>query len=190
MIREFLLDQLSRRAEEHSGLATRIFQQLTDQELLAPAPDGGWSIAQCLEHLNSYGRYYLPVLEAVVQKGKANTCDGYFKPGWLGDYFTRLMEPGTAGKLKKKMNAPANHRPVADLDAVAVVACFLQQQEQLILLLKKARRIDLEKNRVPISISRLVRLKTGDVFRFLSAHHERHLQQALRILPARISKAA
>ena len=36
---------------------------------------------------------------------------------------------------------------------------------------------------VPISIATFIRLRLGDVFAFLIAHDERHMQQALRNLP-------
>ena len=81
----------------------------------------------------------------------------------------------------KKYKAIKGHIPVKDLHAASVVARFIDQQEELLLLLRKAGHSNLNK-RIAVTISPLIRLKAGDVFRFLVAHNERHLQQALRNL--------
>ncbi|MFN8344521.1 MAG: DinB family protein [Spirosomataceae bacterium] len=173
-----LLETLENRVEGHLEVAVRHFQNLSEQALLQPAANGGWSIAQCLEHLNSYGDYYLPQMEKGMNKFGNQTAKDTFKSSWLGHYFIQMMEPTTG---KKKYKAFKGHIPVADLEAYAVVATFIQQQEQLLTLLKKARQTDLNKVLIPISISRFIRLKLGDVFSFIIAHDERHIQQALRV---------
>ena len=99
-----------------------------------------------------------------------------FRSGWLGNYFSNMMEPSV-----KKYKAIKGHIPVKNLNAASVVARFIDQQEELLLLLRKAGHSNLNK-RIPVTISPLIRLKAGDVFRFLVAHNERHLQQALRNL--------
>jgi phosphoglycolate phosphatase-like HAD superfamily hydrolase len=94
-------------------LHTRIMPQPRAALLRQPAP-GSWSVIQCLDHLNSYGLYYLPQLEAALKKGEQLKLPAKpaFKSGWLGNYFTNLMQPQPDGALKSKMNAPKGHRPV------------------------------------------------------------------------------
>jgi len=103
----------------------------------------------------------------------------YFKSTWLGSYFTRIMQPGPQ---IKKFKAFKNHVPAVELDARNVVAEFIQQQEQLLSYLKLARQTDMNRVRIPISIMSWIKLKLGDVFQFIIAHDERHLQQAKRNL--------
>lgn len=173
-----LLRQLESRVEQHLQTITSRIQNLDQEVLLKPAAGGGWSIAQCLEHLNSYGRYYLPEIEAGLAGAKPDaTAAATFTSTWLGNYFTHMMEPGV-----KKYKAPKDHRPAATLDATAVVATFIEQQELLLQYLRRSEQVNLDKIRVPVSIARWIRLKLGDVFRFLIAHNERHIQQALRHL--------
>ncbi|WP_118951793.1 DinB family protein [Taibaiella helva] len=176
ILKSDLLHSLEQRVEQHLQITTARLQNLKPEQLLQPAPDGGWSIAQCLEHLNSYGRYYLPEIEKGLSRARPVTADT-FTSTWLGNYFTRMMEPGA-----KKYKAPKDHRPAPDLDAVAVIATFIEQQETLLAYLRQAGAADMDKVRIPISIARWIRLKLGDVFRFLVAHNERHMQQALRLL--------
>ena len=54
----------------------------------------------------------------------------------------------------------------------------------MLLLLHQARRINLAKIRIPISIATYIRLKLGDVFMFLIAHNIRHIKQAERAIAA------
>ena len=174
-----LLSTLERETEKHLTEAVCIFQNLPEQMLLKPASNGGWSIAQCLAHLNSYGRFYLPAINDALDRPAGNASTESFKSGWLGNYFTKMMQPGSS---KKKYKSPKDHVPVVDLDAPAVIAEFIEQQEQLIIYMRKAKAVNINATRVPVSISKWVRLKLGDTFRFLIAHNERHLLQAKRHL--------
>jgi len=54
---------------------------------------------------------------------------------------------------------------------------FLTQEYLLLQLLDQAESVDLNQLRIPISLTKLIRLKLGDVFGFLVAHHERHFLQ-------------
>ncbi|MBX3253092.1 MAG: DinB family protein [Chitinophagaceae bacterium] len=170
-----LLEDLEARVESHLADAVKIFQNLPEAALLKPSATGGWSIAQCLDHLNRYGHYYLPqIKKGLEQKTPENDT---FKSTWLGSYFTRMMEPSTGTKKIKAFRA---YVPPAQLNAHAVVAAFITQQETLLTYLKNARSSNLNIIRVPVSIARFIRLKLGDVFGFIIAHNERHIQQAKR----------
>ncbi len=174
-----LIEELEKRVESHLQLAIGTFQNLHENTLVKPSATGGWSIAQCLWHLNSYGHHYLPHLTQSLQNAADCAPDHLFKSGWLGTYFTKLMEPGAN---MKKMGADKAHTPTRITAPYPVVAEFIQQQETLLALLKEAKHKDLNQRTVPISILRWLKLKPGDVLCFLVAHDERHLQQAKRNL--------
>lgn len=173
----FLLHQLEQKTEAHLKEAIALFQNLNEDILLRPSSTGGWSIVQCLDHLNSYGNYYLPEIEKGLAQPKS--YHPFFKSSWLGAYFTRIMDPKTS---KHKYKAFKGHQPALTLNAHAVVAEFICQQEKILLLLRQAQNTDLNAIRIPISILRWLRLKLGDVFQFIIAHNERHLLQAKRNL--------
>lgn len=170
-----LIEKLEEQVEESINIAVRTFQNLPSEFLLKPSETGGWSIAQCLEHLNGYGYFYLPQIQQALERNKHRKANVFFKSGWLGKYFTQMMEP----KSGKKYRAAKMHIPSVDLDAYAVVAEFILQQERLLAYLNQAKTTDLA-IKVPISISRFIQLKLGDVFQFIIAHNERHLNQAKR----------
>jgi hypothetical protein len=179
--RAILLDQLEAITERHLADAIRHFQNLDTTILLAPAADGGWSIAQCLEHLNRYGDHYLAEIEKGIARYNGHgTGNPIFNSTWMGRYFTKMMDPETG---KRKIKAFKEYKPVRDLDAHAVVAKFIAQQEELLKLLHSSRTVDLNTIRIPVSIARFIRLRLGDVLGFFIAHNERHIRQAKRNLP-------
>ncbi|HEX6179872.1 MAG TPA: DinB family protein, partial [Chitinophagaceae bacterium] len=93
-------------------LATSYLLQEDPERLVQQPAPGKWSVAQVIEHLNSYGRYYLPAIELAMNE-RSNSPDPVFTPGWLGDYFTKSMLPKN-GEITNKMQTPKGHRPAAD----------------------------------------------------------------------------
>jgi hypothetical protein len=176
-----LLDQLQADVRQIILDATHL--KSTDPGLLLQEPAAGkWSVIQVLEHLNSYGDYYLVAIERSLEQNKP--AIEFFKPGWAGDYFTKMMKPGENGTIGHKMQAPKDHRPNKHPDAYPVLTTFLEQQHYLLELLEKAKAKNIGSIRTPISISKLIRLKLGDVFRFLIAHEQRHFVQVENTLAA------
>ncbi|MES2848486.1 MAG: DinB family protein [Bacteroidota bacterium] len=147
-----------------------------------PAKDK-WSAAQVLEHLNIYCRYYLDAIEKKLHHDQTET-KAFFTPGWLGNYFTKLMEPENNGLVKKKMKSPANALPATSPGAKEMLDEFIKHQHHLLNLLQIAKRHDINKNRIPISIARLITLKLGDTFRFVIAHQQRHFIQVEKTIKA------
>ncbi len=168
-----LMNYLEQTTERHIQKAIEDYQNMDRARLLKPARNGGWSIAQCLDHLNGYGRYYYPLME---EKMAAYTKAGETYTGtWLGNYFVKMMDPDTG---TRKMKAFKNHLPTPDLDPHEVVSEFIRQQEQLLNLIRIARHRDLNKIKIPISLTKYIKMNLGDTLRFLVAHNERHVRQA------------
>ena len=63
-----------------------------------------------------------------------------------------------------------------------VIDRFINQQKECLELLEKSKRINLSKTKTAISISKLIKLRLGDTFRFITAHNERHVLQAENIV--------
>ena len=181
-----LLENLHQQTEQFLQKAIAEWQMLAPEVLAAKPSPEQWSAAQCLEHLNIYGRYYLPAIEQAIQEAqqKGGHSAEHFNPGWLGDYFANLMRPKPGGHLKSKMKAPKNAVPSTDPDPRAMLAEFIDQQETMLNLLSAAATVNLNKVRIPISIAPWLRLKLGDTFLFVTAHIERHLLQAERAMAA------
>jgi DinB superfamily len=179
-----LLDQLYATTEVLLEKAVKDWQNMPVEQFSKQPQPGSWSAAQCLEHLNIYGRYYLPAIEKAIQTAsdKGLSAKTTFTSGWLGDYFYRLMLPTASGGLKTKMKSPANAIPQVQPDPRAMIAEFIDQQERLLQLIEQARSVHLGGVRVPISLSKWIRLQLGDVLLFLTAHTQRHVLQVERVL--------
>ena len=165
-------------------LKAKYFSKEDPSLLLVQVNSDSWSVAQILEHLNSYGRYYLPHMSRAIGKAANTAPSTHFRPGWIGNYFTKMMLPGKNGKIANRMKSPKDHRPPAGLDPNAVLTEFFDQQYRLLELLHQAKHVNLGKAKVPISISKWIRLKLGDTFRFFIAHEQRHFVQADNTLKA------
>lgn len=179
---ETFIEQLEIDTRQIMITIKRLQQQDPDILLRQPAP-GKWSVVQVIEHLNTYGRYYLPKLKEELSR-KRFSANNYFTPGVLGGYFTKTMKPGPDGTITNKMKAFKNHSPGPDIDSATALAEFEQQEFLLLSLLNNARNTDLGKIRIPVSIAPFIKLKMGDVFAFLIAHHQRHFVQIDHTLSA------
>lgn len=176
-----LLNELQAEVRAMMDGIHRLQQEDPEHLVQAPAP-GKWSAAQVLAHLVSYGDYYLPAIQKAMEKESAPSM--LFKPGPIGNYFTLLMQAAPDGTARKKMKAPKQHRPAPDTDWYPVKEKFLQQQKVLLELLETAQHRNIGSTRVPISLTRFIRLKLGDTFRFLVAHEHRHFMQLQRAVAA------
>ena len=136
-----------------------------------------WSVLECLEHLNLYGHFYIPTIKSAIMKSKT-TREEMFKSGILGNYIAESMLP--KAKLNK-MKTFKDKNPInSDLDK-KIIDQFIAQQMQLIHLLEQSKKISLNKTKTKISISKWIKLKLGDTFRFVINHNIRHFKQIERI---------
>ncbi len=186
-----LLDSLADHTESFLQKAVSEWQMLPHHQFAFKAAPDKWSANQCLAHLNEYGRYYLPLMETAIEGAiqSGQNPSVRFKAGWLGNYFTGMMLNNADGMPVKKMSAPKAYDPQTNDDSYAVIAAFIEQQEKLLVLLRKAKQINLNSIRIPISIAKFIRLKLGDTFLFLIAHNYRHILQADRALLLSVKKS-
>lgn len=171
-----------------SELSERTHQLLNDAATLLQVPDnllqerpsaGRWNVLECLEHLNLYGDFYLPEIRRRIVESSFPPGE-YFNSGWLGDYFVKSMEPG---KTMKKMKTFKDKDPIKQVLNRDCIDRFIEQQREILTLVEMAKSVDLSRTKTGISISRLLKLKLGDTFRFLIAHNIRHMCQAFACLP-------
>ena len=169
-----LLDRLENELDRQINVVVKQFQNLSDDQLNKPGPNRGWSIAQNLEHLNMYFAYYNPAISNALAKAKEDLSAEQFKSGWLGSYFSNSMDY----RNKKKIKAFKDYIPEEKLNSAEVIQTFIQNEEELLQLLRKAKRYNLTKIRIAISLTKWITMRLGDVFQFVILHNERHLEQA------------
>lgn len=159
--------------------STRTVEKLKElgvDRLNAKSSPSDWSALECIEHLNLYGNFYLPVIEEAILSHQPNKTLTLFRSGFIGDYFVNMIrvKPGEM----KKMSTTKDKNPLGSILTVTTVDRFLKQQHLLKALLEQATYTDMTKLRTPISITKMVRLRLGDTLRFMVYHIERHVIQA------------
>ena len=143
-----------------------------------PEPNS-WSALECIEHLNYYGSFYLPEIDFRIKNSRYQIYNTEFTSTWLGNYFAKLMRPK---EQLNKLKTFKSMDPMGSNLSPEVIDTFLYQQKQLCQLLERARKVDLNKTKTAISISKLIKLRLGDTFRVVIYHNQRHVLQALRAL--------
>ena len=154
----------------------------TEKSKLATKPsEAGWSALECIDHLNRYSDFYIPVFTKAIDKARIKTSEDY-KAGWLGNKMAEDILPQN-GKLKSTMKTFKSKNPVLDGVNPQALEIFIDQQKALKEIIGKANQIDLSSLRVATTIP-LLRLKIGDALRFFIFHEVRHIEQAKRALKA------
>lgn len=169
-----LIDELLTMTEEAIDKAKKL-KQLSERELNFKESPDRWSILECLEHLNRYGDFYLPEIERSILQSRSKEIPP-FKSGVIGNWFANLMKAKN-GKIVK-MKTPVDKNPTGSRLTSLTIDRFLKQEEMLRNLLNQARLVDLTNTKVPISLTKFIRLRLGDTLRFFIYHIERHIIQA------------
>jgi hypothetical protein len=167
------LDERARDVRESIDALRRIKTELAYLQLGWRPPDGGWSIAQVIEHLIISDSLYLPELREVIANGKPGTAE--WKPTMTGGFIIRALQPTST----RRTPAPRVFRP-AEPRADVVDAC-IRVKEELAGLMESAKGVDLLRNKLHSPVSKLIRINLGDAFMILTVHTQRHLQQIARV---------
>ena len=157
-----LIGRLETEIDRQINVVVDQFQNLSDDQLNRGGISGGWSIAQNLEHLNLYFDYYIPAIKLALEKAQEDTDAEEFKSGWLGNYFSNAMDY----RNNKKIKAFKDYIPSVKLDSNKVVLDFIQNEENFLELIRKANNYNLTKIRLPISLTKWITMRLGDVFQF------------------------
>ncbi|MEO8960835.1 MAG: DinB family protein [Ginsengibacter sp.] len=173
---QLIKDLMAKVAE--SADAAKGFKPLSTEKLNFKQNVDAWSILECIEHLNLYGDFYLPEIEARILSQKPDSHTEIFKSGLIGNYFANLMLVKD-GRLKK-MKSPKDKNPANSVLTLATIERFLKQMHKLTSLLQQSAKVNLTATKTSISISRQIKLRLGDTFRVLINHIERHILQAKR----------
>ncbi len=176
------LDAFRVQFEQLADEADALAGTLADEQFNWHPPSGGWSLAQCIDHLNVTARVYLPKLD----EGIANAIrrglygEGPFRYNWAGRMFVKSLEPPARFRVKTPtafQPAPSRKRPEA-------LAAFRAYQVQFIDRLRQANGLDLARARVQSPVLSYLRLPLGSGFAAMVAHERRHLLQARRVMSA------
>jgi hypothetical protein len=174
------IERFRRQFEQISAEADALVAPLSDAQLhWKPGPDQ-WSVAQCLEHLNTAARLYLPLLDEGIADAIRR---GLYGPGpysynVFGRVFVWTQEPPPRFRIP----APGASLPVPERPRQELMAAFRAYQVQYVDRLRQANGVDLARARVRALVPQWLWLPLGSGFALMTAHERRHLWQAREVL--------
>ena len=78
------------------------------------------------------------------------------------------------------MKTFAGMDPIGSKLEVNVVDTFLKGQQTLLKQLEQAKMFSLNDRCIPVTFTKLLKLRLGDALRFMVYHNQRHVEQAMR----------
>ena len=182
-------DQLTNQVLALRVLAHQRLRPLSSEQLNRRPGYDKWSAAQCLEHLNIVGGYYLPSLKARLRlaQAKGSTAGTQVRSGWLGRYFTATAQRKN-GLGDNLLRLPKQFAPTGTRLTGTVVEAFNRQLDELLRLLLLARQVDAGTVRVPNPLYPWLRLRLTDVLEVLVAHIQRYVKLAEQVAAATANK--
>ena len=176
------VDDFRRQFEQLAAEADALAAPLTDEQFHWRPSPRGWSIAQCLEHLNASARFSLPRLDEGIAEAirRGLYAEGPFKYNWPVRLMVRLVEP----PARFRVRSPEALVPPAERPRQAIMAAFRAYQVQYVDRLRQANGLDLARARVRPPMECRLRVPLGSGFALIAAHERRHLWQARRVVAA------
>lgn len=176
--KELFLEEINGKLEKQLQLVIGQLQNLPELILNKPSITGGWSIVQCLGHLNSYYDYYLPKMQLGLNENQTLNND-VVKHTFMGRYFINLINNKNS---TIKYRAAKKHLPANNLNAYNEIANYITHCENLTKLMAQLNHKNTNQIKIGVSVMPILKINLNDVLAFLIAHQERHLLQAQRNL--------
>ncbi len=175
-----------RALEDELAATERDAQALVDglseeQGRWQPAP-GAWSVAECLDHLATANRVYVeamrPAAARARERGKWRR--GPAKPGLLGGWFVRTLEPLENPRTGRKLKAPRKIQPRIAPPLAEARAAFFAAHRDAVAFLRENADLDLAHIHFENPFVAILRWSLATGMHVIAAHERRHLLQAWR----------
>lgn len=179
-----LLSDLAKIAQENINVIERKILHFSEAQKTWKPNEFTWSLREIFAHLNEYANYYHPVFLNKINNTKFINSKENFVSSPLGRSAWRSMKLGNARNVKRKFKSTKGYNPTFNTSLVTGkdITAFVEQQKNMLSILELSVKVNLKKVKVPISISKIVRLRLGDALMFCVYHDERHLEQAKRLI--------
>jgi hypothetical protein len=171
------IDDFRAQFEQLSAQADALTNPLTDEQFIWRPDQNSWSIAECLDHLNSTARVYLPALDEGISDAirRGVYGEGPFKYNWLGRLSVRFSDAPIRLKASEEV------QPGPGRTRREILAAFRAYQVQYIDRLRQANGVDLARARVRMPVASWLKIPLGSGIAVVVSHSRRHLAQARRV---------
>jgi hypothetical protein len=147
-----------------------------DDQLHQKPPDGGWSIAEVLEHLIVSADSYLGPMRSVVDEHRERKAapDATWKPTFMGGMLAQSL------RNPRKLPSPRSYK-VGLSPRPRVLEEFLHRQEEVGRRLSDAAGLDWRRIKIRSPVVPILSMNLGDALTVLVVHAERHAMQIERV---------
>lgn len=179
-----LLDEVRKITLTNLELVSKKLMYLSKEQLSWRPNEYSWSIEDVLAHLNEYARFYHNAFNEKIDHSKFKIPVEEFISSPLGRSAWKSMKLGNAKNIKRKFKAMRSYNPLIENNLIKgnEIEIIQIELEQLLSIIEKAATVSLRRVKIPISISKIIRLRLGDALLFVVYHNERHFQQILNVL--------
>lgn len=179
-----LFDEIRKITLTDLELVNKKLMYLNKEQLSWRPTEFSWSIEDVLAHLNEYARFYHKAFNEKIDQTKFKTPIEDFISSPLGRSAWKSMKLGNAKNVKRKFKSMRSYNPIAESSLIKGNEIEVIQNElnELLNIIEKAATVSLRRVKIPISISKIIRLRLGDALLFVAYHNERHFQQISNIL--------
>jgi hypothetical protein len=138
-----------------------------------------WSVAECLDHLAASNRVYLTSMRhpATRAREQGRLRRRPAKPGLIGGFFVRLIEP----PVRMRVKAPRSIQPRSAPSLDDAFADFCAEQNEVRAFLRTYGDLDLAGLQYPNPFIPGIRQSLATGLHVITAHERRHLWQAWRV---------
>ena len=161
--------------------------KLSENQVNWKPSESTWSLLEIFAHLNEYAAFYHPAFTKKISLTRYRNPRINFISSPLGKSAWKSMQLGQLKNIKRKFNAARNFNPIFNKELIKGddIQIFKRFQEELLTILESAKSVNIQRAKVPTSISKFVRLRLGDAFLFVIYHNQRHIQQAMNLMSHR-----
>ena len=158
-----------------------LFFAHTENDLLRSPAKGGWSAAECLEHLTITSNSFLPTFAQAREKAVRESLHSPapYSLDIIGRIFVKILEP----PVRFGAPAPPQFLPATPTSAKATLEAFLDSQNRVMKELDQSEGISMVNVKVTSPANSLIKYNLYSAYRILTAHQRRHLAQAGKALP-------
>jgi len=146
---------------------------------------GGWSVAECLAHLNLTTWGMLPLIEDAIDRARqlGGEAPETLRSALLGRALAWFLEPPYRIRVRTQPAFVAG----ADLPKIAVLGEWNRAHEALVAVVDRSRGLPIDRVTIvsPFDPRGKMRYSVYSAFLVLAAHERRHLWQAARVADGR-----
>lgn len=160
------------------------FAGLSDEQIKWKPFENSWNIQEIFAHLNKFACYYHETFKKYIQKTRFKTACENFISSPLGRSAWASMKLGNANNVKRKFKSQRSNNPIFEKSLISGqdTQDLIRHLNELNNIFDLSSTVNIRKVKIPISISKIIRLRLGDALLYVVYHNQRHIQQALNVL--------